>query len=254
MCKCWVVQVLDDDGRILDAEYAVEPDGSHLALIMESRSGTSGSRPPRNPDYNQALRLLLQRLGELNAVLADALVDSRLVRDLGLPDADRRLIETPIRLALEPDMEALRRRMGTAQAKIAQAPDATKGGNATKRIRLRLLVPGYEPRDAQRLAAALAAPASTDVPIFVLAWHPQHYQWEKHGYEEAIEVTAAGGTWSENWTVGVRKGGIGPGDRAVLYRQFRERGLVASGTFTSGVEVGDHWDGSGRQARYGEID
>ena len=232
----------------------MEPDGRDLALIMESRSGPSGARPSRNRDYNQALKLLLQRLGELNAVLADALIDSRLVRDMGLPDADRRLIETPIRLILEPDMEALRRRMGTAQAKIAQAPDATKGGNATKRIRLRLQVPGYQPRDAQRLAAALAARTSTDIPVFVLAWHPQHYQWETNGYEEAIEVTAAGGTWLENWTVGVRKGGIDPGDRAVLYRQFRDRGLVASGTFTSGVEVGDHWDGSGRQTAYGEID
>jgi 5-methylcytosine-specific restriction protein A len=92
------------------------------------------------------------------------------------------------------------------------------------------------------------------VPIFVLAWHPQRYQWEKHGYEEAIEVTAAGGTWPENWTVGVRRGGIRPGDRAVLYRQYQDRGLVASGTFTSGIEIGEHWDGSGRQARYGEVD
>lgn len=192
----WVVQVLDDDGQTLNAEYAVETDGSRLALIMESRSGTSGARPPRNPDYNQALKLLLRRLGQLNAVLVDALVDSRHVRDLGLPDADRRLIEAPIRLALEPDMEALRRRMGTAQAKIAQAPDATKGGNATKRIRLRLQVPGYPPGDARRLAATLAVSALTMTPIFVLAWHPQHYQWEKHGYAEAIEVTAAGGTWS----------------------------------------------------------
>jgi 5-methylcytosine-specific restriction protein A len=249
-----VVQVVDDDGQTLDAEYAVETDGSHLALIMESRSGMSGARPPRNPDYNQALKLLLQRLGQLSAVLADALVDSRHVRDLGLPDADRRLIQAPIRLALEPDMEAVRRRMGTAQAKIAQAPDATKGGNATKRIRLRLQVPGYQPGDARRLAATLAAPAPTMAPIFVLAWHPQHYQWEKRGYAEAIEVTAAGGTWPENWTVGVRRGGIRPGDRAVLYRQYRDRGLVASGTFTSGIAVGDHWDGSGRQARYGEID
>ena len=55
-----------------------------------------------------------------------------------MPEADRRLIDAPIHLALEPDMEALRRRLGTVQAKIGQAPDATKGGNATKRIRLRL--------------------------------------------------------------------------------------------------------------------
>ena len=97
-------------GRALDAEYLVEADGGHLALIMESRSGTSGRRAPRNPDYNRALTVLLARLGMLNAVLIDALVDSRHTQDLGLPEADRRLIQAPIRLALEPDADALRRR------------------------------------------------------------------------------------------------------------------------------------------------
>ena len=114
---------------------------------------------PRNPDYNRALTILLARLGMLNAVLVDALVDSRHTQDLGLPEADRRLIQAPIRLALEPDADALRRRLGTAQAKIAQAPDATKGGNSTKRIRLRVDVPGFQPGDAARLAQTLAAPA-----------------------------------------------------------------------------------------------
>ena len=137
--------LVDDSGRALDAEYLVEADGGHLALIMESRSGMSGRRAPRNPDYNRALTILLARLGTLNAVLVDALVDSRHTQDLGLPEADRRLIQAPIRLALEPDADALRRHLGTAQAKIAQAPDATKGGNSTKRIRLRLDVPGFRP-------------------------------------------------------------------------------------------------------------
>ena len=152
------MHVVDDHGRAMDAEYLVEADGGHLALIMESRSGMSGRRAPRNPDYNRALTILLARLGMLNAVLVDALVDSRHTQDLGLPEADRRLIQAPIRLALEPDADALRRRLGTAQAKIAQAPDATKGGNSTKRIRLRVDVPGFQPGDAARLAQALAAP------------------------------------------------------------------------------------------------
>ena len=38
-----VVHVVDDSGRTLDAEYLVEPDGGHFALIMESRSGMSGA-------------------------------------------------------------------------------------------------------------------------------------------------------------------------------------------------------------------
>jgi 5-methylcytosine-specific restriction enzyme A len=246
------VQLLDDDGRRLDAEYLAEPDGSYIALIMESRSGMSGSRPPRNPDYNQALTVLLARLGQLNALLVDAVVDSRHVRDLGLPESERRLIPAPVRLATEPDVAALRRRMGTAQAKIAQAPDATKGGNSTKRIRLRLQVPGYSPGDADRLAAALAAPAA--VSAFILAWHPLHFRWEERDYAEAIDATAAGQIWPDEWTVGVRRGGIKPGDRAFLYRQHQQRGLVASGAFTSGVETKEHWDGSGRLARYGQLD
>jgi hypothetical protein len=49
----------------MDADYLVEADGGHLALIMESRSGSSGTRAPRNPDYNRALAVLLARLGVL---------------------------------------------------------------------------------------------------------------------------------------------------------------------------------------------
>jgi hypothetical protein len=44
------------------------------------------------------------------------------------------------------------------------------------------------------------------------------------------------------------------GHWAVLYRQYQDLGLVGSGTFTSGIEIGEHWDGSGRQARYGRVD
>jgi hypothetical protein len=198
--------------------------------------------------------VLLRRLGRLDAVLADALVDSRRTRELGLPEADRRLITAPIRLATIADVEGLRRSMGTAQAKIGQAPDATKGGNSTKRIRLRLEVPGYEPMDAARLESTLAGMVDRPVAAFILAWHQRHYLWEQDGYDRAIQATAAGRTWPDDWTVGVRTGGISPGDRAFLYRQHQDRGLVAGGTFTSGVETGPHWDGSGRPARYGQLE
>ena len=248
------MQLVDDHGQTLDAEYSVEPDGSYLALIMDSRSGMSGSRPPRNPDYNQALTILLERLSQLDAVLVDALVDSRRTQQLGLPESDRRLIAAPIRLAEVPDIESVRRGMGSAQAKIAQAPGATKGGNSTKRIRLRLEVPGSQPGDAARLEGLLAAPINAAAPTFILAWHPMHFLWQDHDYGQAIQVTAAGQSWHDDWTVSVRTGGINPTDRAFLYRQYQDRGLVASGTFTSGVYTGPHWDGSGRQARYAQLD
>lgn len=57
------MHLVDDQGRAVDAEYHVESDRGHLALIVESRSGMSGTRAPRNPDYNRALTILLARLG-----------------------------------------------------------------------------------------------------------------------------------------------------------------------------------------------
>src|SRR5690242_17836643 len=112
------MQLVGDRREGLDAEFLVEPDGVHLALILESRSGASRSRMPRNPDYNRALTVLLTRLGMLDAVLVDALVDSRRTRQLGVREADRRLIGAPVRLARVADVDALRRRLGTAQARI----------------------------------------------------------------------------------------------------------------------------------------
>ncbi len=220
---------------------------------MDSRSGPSGSRSPRNPDYNQALTVLLARLGQLNAVLMDALVDSRHTQELGLPESDRRVVEAPIRLAQELDLDALRRQMGRAQARIGQAPDATKGGNATKRIRLRLKVPRYQPRDAARLADALAVPATEVVSMFILGWEPTQYLWEEDGNDDAIQFTAAGQPYPDNWTVGRTSRKIRAGDRAVLYRQHHDRGLVASGVFTSEVYPDPHWDGSGRLANWTDV-
>jgi 5-methylcytosine-specific restriction protein A len=40
----------------------------------------------------------------------------------------------------------------------------------------------------------------------------------------------------------------------MLWRQRRERGLVASGVFTSELYVDQHWDGTGRPTRYGDLE
>jgi len=148
----------DAAGNLLDATYSVVPDGTRVALIMESRSGRAAGSPGRNTDYNPALATLLERLGRLDGTLVDALVDSRTTQTLGTPEAERRIVAGPIHLARVPDVEALRVQMGTAQAKVAQTPDATKGGNSTKRIRLLLDVPGYAPDQADRLAGILSVP------------------------------------------------------------------------------------------------
>ncbi|MCO6010046.1 DUF3883 domain-containing protein [Actinoallomurus purpureus] len=156
------MRVMTDDGRQLDAEFKVEvePEVSLLSLVLESSSGTptSTDRIPRNVDYRPALGLLLSRLKQRDATLVAGLVDSE--RTAWLHEAERRFFAEPIRLAEVNDVVALRQRLGTLQGRVGQAPGASGGGNKTRRIRLRLLVPGYELQDAARLEADLAAPAA----------------------------------------------------------------------------------------------
>jgi hypothetical protein len=156
------------DGLKLHAQYAVQSDGSRLELILESRSGT----PPRNPDYKPALTLLLRRLALLEAVLHDALVDSRDTRSGGLSELERRIVEAvPIALADVEDVDKLRRRMGTLQSKVARSPNARGSGNSHRRICLVLEVPGYGPNDAMQLQQALALPTVVNSPSYdALQW------------------------------------------------------------------------------------
>jgi hypothetical protein len=152
------VQPLDDEGTVLDAECHVEGDGQVLALILESRGGGEAGQP-RHPDYNRALTTLLRRLARVDAVLVDALVDSRQTQALGLTEAARSILDEPVRLSQEPDLESLRRRMGAAQVSVGHSPESSGGGNRTKRIRLRLEVPGFSPGDAGRLEEVLGKDA-----------------------------------------------------------------------------------------------
>ena len=249
------MHVVDDSGRTLDAEYVVEADGGHLALILESRSGMSGRRVPRNPDYNGALTVLLARLGTLNAVLVDALVDSRHTRDLGLPATDRRLIQAPIQLALEPDAGALRRRLGTAQAKIAQGPDVAKGGNSTKRIQLRLDVPGFRLGDATRLAQTLAA---TIAPV---AGKRTGYWWERDASENVwMEITRRDDIGADLKAPSAARGGVTTAsyalvplvqpDDVVVHYDSRQEAIVGVSVAASAAEPAPiYWVARGSYAR-----
>ena len=89
---------------------------------------------------------------------------------------------------------------------------------------------------------------------FILTWNPDRWEWAAGDYEKAIRVTTLGDKYIDKWAVGSRKSGIQPGDRAFLLRQKKERGIVASGYFTSEIWVGDHWDGSGRTTTYAYIE
>jgi 5-methylcytosine-specific restriction enzyme A len=88
---------------------------------------------------------------------------------------------------------------------------------------------------------------------FTLTWNPDQWPFDENDYQRAVELTAAGHPSKDAWSVGNRLGGINVGDRAFLLRQHRDRGIVASGEFTSEVYQDRHWDGSDRDANYAEV-
>jgi 5-methylcytosine-specific restriction protein A len=87
------------------------------------------------------------------------------------------------------------------------------------------------------------------VATFLLTWNPDTSGWPDDEYEAA----AAGGAPADRWSVGIRKHGIAPGDRAFMLRQSRDRGLVASGYFASEIYEDHHWDGSARFTTYADV-
>ena len=89
---------------------------------------------------------------------------------------------------------------------------------------------------------------------FILTWNPTRWPWPDEQFDEAVVRTAAGNNVSDQWSVGGRRHGIEPGDRAILLRQHSERGIVASGTFTSEIFWGPHWDHSGNETTYATLD
>lgn len=141
------MRITDPAGRPLDAELHVDNNSAELrfSIVLDSAGGAaSGDDRTRNPDYAAALRLLLERAGQLGAVLEDCHVES--ARTQHLPEDDRRIDPLPwaypIDLQVIGDFESLRLALTGPQEHIGSA--AVSGGNQRKRIRLFIRVPRLE--------------------------------------------------------------------------------------------------------------
>jgi 5-methylcytosine-specific restriction protein A len=107
---------------------------------------------------------------------------------------------------------------------------------------------------AGRDARAIRLEGVSEMGTFILTWNPQ--QWDPDGATHQADLTKfrRRGSVRGQWSVGNRKRGIGPGDRAFLLRQHEARGLVASGHFTSPIFREAHWDGTNRDANYAKTE
>jgi hypothetical protein len=122
-------QIAGEDGSPLQA--LLDIDGADL--VFHSRGGTIG-KDVRNADYAQSLRLALARLASTKVPVLEGWVDSSQVQDI--PLRDRQIFGAADQGVSPADAFRL---LSSRMQQVGKAKDASKGGgNATKKIRLRL--------------------------------------------------------------------------------------------------------------------
>lgn len=154
----------DEKGDELDAKFSIESFRRGFDLFIESRGGSTGGRPPRNTDYAQALVLHLRRMAELGMVLDDLQVASS--EAMWLPENMRQIrpvgYTLPLELATVSDFDELRLAVGRVTGE--HGTKSKKGGNRTKRLRLRMRWTDASSISADSIATMLAHPDSFEEP------------------------------------------------------------------------------------------
>lgn len=88
---------------------------------------------------------------------------------------------------------------------------------------------------------------------YLLTWNSERWDFPEGEFEARVARTAAGELVADSWSTGGRTKDIGRDDRCFLVRQGTERGIVASGYYTSEIEQRPSFDGSGDDANYADL-
>ncbi len=78
--------------------------------------------------------------------------------------------------------------------------------------------------------------------VFLLTWNPSVWIIEPEDWIFNVALTAGGGSYEEPWSTGNRTKGIRAGDRVLLVRVGKDRGIVASGRAISVVYKDLHFN------------
>lgn len=156
--------IFDEKGAELDAKFSVASVSAGFDLIVESRGGATGGRAPRNTDYARALELHLRRMAHRGMVLDDLQVASS--EAMRLPEKMRQIQPSgymlPLTLVTVSDFDKLRLAIGRAVGEFESR--SKKGGNRTKRLRLRMRWPAASGMSAPEIADMLAHPDHSEDP------------------------------------------------------------------------------------------
>lgn len=123
-----VYRLLSDDNQPVDAHLELVGND----LVFHSRGGTTGTTNARNSEYSRGLLLLIERLKAAKLTIEGVWVDSLRTRDIA--EEQRKILGiTDIHLDAERTAKLLAERM-----RVVGQQKGQRGGNSTKRIRIKL--------------------------------------------------------------------------------------------------------------------
>lgn len=122
------------DGRTDPVDARIDLVGA--SIILHSRGGSTGGRPPRNTGYAEGLLAICRRAQTIPGSLERVLIDSSVAKRL--PESDRVLITREEIAGLSGDELAERVRV---RLRLFGQADGTIGGNSTKRVRFDFNLP-----------------------------------------------------------------------------------------------------------------
>lgn len=235
------------DGSVFKAECEIRRSGNGFVLTMLSRGGKKGADSERNPDYLEALRVLLSRLSRIGAELSAVVLDTDRTRFM--PVDERQLVaDTPFVLSPNSSVDDLAAEI-TKTASSLPAGKLGKGGNPTKQIQIH-----FSSESIPDIETAYSQILNGGTNVFVLTWNPSIWPMTIEEIEKVIEALANGEPVQWQWSTGSRKSGINPGDRVVLLRQgTSDRGIVAVGTAMGAIYEDVHFADESKTANYVDV-
>ncbi len=134
-------QPLIVDGEALDADVTItQLDDARIAVTFESAGGKRGTTSARNPEYPQAIDVILGRARDLELTVEDAYVDSERTRHLVIDERRLNIDDRPFPISLRPadDPVALRKALLRPMGAVGPSQGSKSSGNPRRRMTIHL--------------------------------------------------------------------------------------------------------------------
>lgn len=133
------IELFDKKNRKLNASIFEEIiSDDWIGYTFAARGGSKNDKYVRNPDYLQALELLLERLHLNDMAIQNITVESRGLSHLSARERQANIIGKPypINLSFISDTKKLRKEITRATTAVNRPPKAKSSGNPTRRIKV----------------------------------------------------------------------------------------------------------------------